>query len=75
MNRQKRRRLDRSDRKTAELTALLALVVLNERFGFGETRLERFMDGMNEKIRDLESIRISDLAEEIERKTGWKIQL
>lgn len=75
MNRKKRRRLDRTEKKTAEIVTLLSIGVLHDQFGFGSVRIERFMNAMNAKIEDLENLKVSDLVEEIEEVTGWRIQI
>ena len=74
MNRQQKRRLDRLDSKTAEATALICMIALHESFGFGETRLGRFMEAVNKRVEDPQ-LKISDIVSEAERITGWKIQL
>lgn len=76
MNRQERRRLERKENeKRSHMILLLSLSVLHEQFGFGEKRLGRFNEEMQKKIESLDTVRLPDLVEEIERITGWRIQL
>ena len=74
MNRQQKRRLDRLDSKTAEATALICMIVLHDRFGFGEKRLSRFMESVNQKV-DSKGIKLSEVVKRAEEITGWKIRI
>lgn len=74
MNRQQRRRLDRLDHKTAEATTLICVIVLHDCFGFGEKRLSRFMESVNQKV-DSKGIKLSEIVKRVEEITGWKIRI
>lgn len=74
MNRQQKRRLDRLDSKTAEATALICMIVLHDCFGFGEKRLSRFMESVNQKV-DSKGIKLSEIVKRVEEITGWKIRI
>ncbi len=74
MNRQQKRRLDRLDHKTAEATTLICMIVLHDCFGFGEKRLSRFMESVNQKV-DSKGIKLSEIVKRVEEITGWKIRI
>ncbi len=74
MNRQQKRRLDRLDHKTAEATTLICMIVLHDCFGFGEKRLSRFMESVNQKV-DSKEIKLSEIVKRVEEITGWKIRI
>lgn len=74
MNRQQKRRMDRLDHKTAEATTLICMIVLHDCFGFGEKRLSRFMESVNQKV-DSKGIKLSEIVKRVEEITGWKIRI
>lgn len=58
------------------LMVLLPILVLRDQFGFGEKRLERFVDGLGELYSDIESkkLNIDDIAHVVEEETGFRVK-
>ena len=58
------------------LMVLLPILILRDQFGFGEKRLERFVDGLGELYMDIESKRLSidDIANTVEKETGLRVK-
>ena len=59
------------------LMVLLPILILRDQFGFGEKRLERFVDGLGELYSDIESkkLNIDDIAHVVEEETGLRIKM
>ena len=59
------------------LMVLLPILILRDQFGFGEKRLERFVDGLGGLYNDIESKRLSidDIAHVVEEETGFRIKM
>ena len=51
--------VDKVSREAFERTMVLSLLVLRDEWGFGEVRLERFMDQLSELVDDVSEGRLS----------------
>lgn len=64
--------VDRLSREAFDRTVVLSLLVLRDHWGFGSTRMERFMDQLAELIEDVSAGRLSmnDITQTLEEELG-----
>ena len=70
--------VDRMSREAFERMIVLSLLVLRDEWGFGEVRMERFMDQLSELVEDVSEGRLSmddittTLEDELDIKFFWR---
>ena len=64
--------VDRVSREAFERMMVLSLLVLRDEWGFGEVRMERFMDQLSELVEDVSEGRLSmdDITATLEEELG-----
>ena len=62
----------RVSREAFDRTVVLSLLVLRDQWGFGEVRMERFMDQLSELVEDVSEGRLSmmDITKTLENELG-----